>query len=72
MITTHRRVGLFLLAAVTVISFWWLPAPPQRDKQVIEVKMIPVENSMGEYILEYSNGHRELLQKDGKRVPLND
>lgn len=34
------------------------------------MNMIPVDDSPGEYILEYSNGNRELLKKDGTIQPL--
>lgn len=45
--------------------------PPQEEKKVIlTTTMIPVDDSPGEFILEHSNGNRELLKKDGTRVPL--
>ena len=44
---------------------------PDRNNQIIlQMQMIPVDGSPGEFILEYSNGQRELLKKDGTRVLL--
>lgn len=46
------------------------PPPHEEDKVILTTIMIPVDDSPGEFILEHSNGNRELLKKDGTRVPL--
>ncbi len=62
---------LIIFCAALVIMFCTpSPVQPEPPKTVLELKMIPVENVPGEFILEYSNGIKELLRADGTRVPL--
>lgn len=67
---------LVLLLALVSLAFILLfvgqspPPPEDKSKTILEMEMIPVDNSPGEYILEYSNGKREILKKDGSRSPL--
>lgn len=47
------------------------PTPnPAFDNTILILKASPVENVPGQYILEYSNGHVELLYADGRREAL--
>lgn len=43
---------------------------PHKIIHEIVVKVSPVENAPGEYILEYDNGYLELLRADGTRQPM--
>jgi hypothetical protein len=46
------------------------PLPPDR-KTILDATMTPVDDAPdGTYIIEYSNGNKEILHPDGSRVPL--
>jgi hypothetical protein len=57
-----------LLVAVLIIMSPSRDLEDPKPKVVLEMNMIPVDDSPGEYILEYSNGSRELLKKNGTRM----
>jgi hypothetical protein len=64
-------VGLIVLLIILA-----LPSPHRdhedyRSKIVLEMNMVPIDDSPGEYILEYSNGSLELLKKDGTRAVIS-
>lgn len=63
-------VAVVCTAIIVLISDCGKQPPPPNRKIVMEMNMIPVDDSPGEYILEYSNGNRELLKKDGTIQPL--
>lgn len=61
----YLRLAIILIPLIAgVVAVLYQPAHPTV---VLEMEMVPIENSAGEYILEYSNGTREILRKDGTR-----
>jgi hypothetical protein len=64
--------GLLVLCFLGCVSAVFDTSPPAtpKEKVIIELQMIPVDGADGEFILEYSNGVRELLKKDGTRLVL--
>jgi hypothetical protein len=60
-------VFLGLLVFIVLLSPSTPDPPP---KTVLTMTMVPVDNSPGEFILEYSSGKKELLKADGTRIPI--
>ncbi len=64
--------------ALVVIICQEQPSVPTDAKVVLEMTMYPIQDSDGEYILEYREFthspviRREVLKKDGKRHSLTD
>ncbi len=72
------------LIAMIILLFWMsfkfrVDRPPdplpheknQLDEKVLDAIVIPVGDAPeGTYIIEYSNGNKEVLHPDGRRAPL--
>ena len=74
------------LIAMVIILFWMSfkfrlskdrppdPLPHEKnqlDEKVLDAIVIPVDDAPeGTYIIEYSNGNKEVLHPDGRRAPL--
>jgi hypothetical protein len=71
-----RKFWKLVFVIPVIICLWFVltldSQPTESSKIILEMKMVPVEGSPGEFVLEYSNGVRELLKKDGKRYPLSE
>lgn len=47
------------------------PLQERHDKTILNAVVTPVDNAPeGTYIIEYSNGNKEILHPDGRKVPL--
>jgi hypothetical protein len=69
---------LIIVIAITILFFGdgqpqdrdTVPVSPER-KTILNATMTPVDGAPdGTYIIEYSNGNKEVLHPDGSRVPL--
>lgn len=62
-----------IIIFITAIAIMVLIDGPREDhgpKVIMHMRMVPIDDCPGEYILEYDNGNRELLKEDGSRIPL--
>lgn len=71
-------VALVVLVFIATYEPSQSPAPPKEEKVILEMTMYPVQDSEGEYMLEYRESthgpviRREILKKDGKRYPVGN